>query len=298
MKKYLDVFHPLAECQFCHKEMTVQNLDRHTQTCSKNPEVIDRLKSTEYTCEKCGKTYNMSMSKSIRFCSRSCSSSYSISNYNFSSTKSATCNSCGKEIIIKKNASSKRCKCETCSSFKKIVKDEKIVRVRNKTKDYTCSICGRNFGRKGGAHGAHFKSCSLKHNGSKLSYNYHRKDIRDGYIYLIENKINNKIYIGKKKGNPDDSLSYFGSGISIKRAIDKYGKDNFSKTILERISNGDLNECEKYWINFYKSNIPSIGYNLTPGGDGGPLFVNKKHTDETKEKLRIAGRRRSDLCVS
>ena len=66
-------------------------------------------------------------------------------------------------------------------------------------------------------------------------------------IYEIKNKINGKIYIGQHSS--DELESYWGSGKLIKRAIDKYGIENFKRTILERCSTKDeLNEREKYWI--------------------------------------------------
>lgn len=42
--------------------------------------------------------------------------------------------------------------------------------------------------------------------------------------------INNKIYVGKKSG---DVSTYYGSGKAILNAIKKYGKQNFSKEILD-----------------------------------------------------------------
>ena len=41
---------------------------------------------------------------------------------------------------------------------------------------------------------------------------------RYGYIYKVTNKINNKIYVGKKVGHTFDS-NYLGSGTKIKNAI-------------------------------------------------------------------------------
>lgn len=86
-------------------------------------------------------------------------------------------------------------------------------------------------------------------------------------IYKITNLINKKVYIGKDKNN---NKKYLGSGIYLKRSIKKYGRNNFKKEILEYCYNDiKINNREKYWIKFYKSNNNKYGYNLTDGGDGG-----------------------------
>ena len=49
-------------------------------------------------------------------------------------------------------------------------------------------------------------------------------------IYKTTNLINKKIYIGQDtKNNPN----YLGSGKYFKYALKKYGKENFSKEIIE-----------------------------------------------------------------
>jgi len=40
-----------------------------------------------------------------------------------------------------------------------------------------------------------------------------------GYIYVTIDQKENKVYVGQKKGDPEKSLSYFGSGTIIKRII-------------------------------------------------------------------------------
>ena len=51
------------------------------------------------------------------------------------------------------------------------------------------------------------------------------------YVYIIENDINDKIYIGvHKTDNLDDG--YMGSGLALQRAYKKYGTEHFKKTII------------------------------------------------------------------
>lgn len=60
------------------------------------------------------------------------------------------------------------------------------------------------------------------------------------YIYMTINNITNMKYIGKHYGELDDA--YLGSGTILKRAIEKYGKNNFYKKIL-CITNNEEENC-------------------------------------------------------
>ncbi len=63
-------------------------------------------------------------------------------------------------------------------------------------------------------------------------------------IYKTTNLVNGKFYVGKSKYNDPE---YLGSGIILKKAILKYGIENFNKEILEQCnSDAELNEREKY----------------------------------------------------
>jgi len=101
-------------------------------------------------------------------------------------------------------------------------------------------------------------------------------------IYLTTNNIKGKVYVGKYCGNNE---KYLGSGKYIKRAIKKYGKENFSRIILEdNITDHDyLCEREIYWIDFYDATDPLIGYNLGRGGRAGNY--GHRHTDETIKRM-------------
>lgn len=106
-----------------------------------------------------------------------------------------------------------------------------------------------------------------------------------GFIYITTNHINNKKYIGKKKyDRRNDWEKYLGSGIILKNAINKYGKENFSKEIIEECETlDDLNIREKYWINYYNAIKSDEFYNIASGGDGGDTTIGL--TEEQKKKI-------------
>ena len=92
-----------------------------------------------------------------------------------------------------------------------------------------------------------------------------------GFVYITTNHINDMKYIGQKKYDKENKWkSYLGSGIYLKRAINKYGSENFSKKIIEDCkTKEDLDEREKYWIEYYNAVKSDEFYNIASGGDGG-----------------------------
>lgn len=114
----------------------------------------------------------------------------------------------------------------------------------------------------------------------KLKQN--KQKTKTGFIYIIENKINGKKYVGKTEKSIDERIrdhfiladkkgdKYF----AIHKALNKYGKNNFKiKSFVFPIKT--LNEKEKQFIKDLKSKIP-CGYNMTDGGEGGS-FPGKKN---------------------
>ena len=100
-----------------------------------------------------------------------------------------------------------------------------------------------------------------------------------GRIYIIKNKINNKVYVGQTKVSiklrfqNHLSAARCGRGYTIGKAIRKYGEENFYIELLEECLASELNEREMYWITFYNATDNKFGYNMSLGGN-----VNRKPT--------------------
>lgn len=98
------------------------------------------------------------------------------------------------------------------------------------------------------------------------------------YIYLTTNLINGKKYIGQHYGELKDK--YLGSGVAFTRALNKYGKENFKKEILEITTKEQINEREQYYIALHNAFLDENYYNLTIGGE----TLNVEKINQAKEK--------------
>lgn len=105
-----------------------------------------------------------------------------------------------------------------------------------------------------------------------------------GTIYIIENNVNSKKYIGattqtincrksqyKKAYNNPKVRDY---NYQICTAMRQIGFDNFTFSVIEECDNNILDEREKYWIEYYDS--VKNGYNEALGGKGKPLWTKKQ----------------------
>ena len=108
-----------------------------------------------------------------------------------------------------------------------------------------------------------------------------------GYIYLTTNTVNDRKYIGQHRSSTFDK-NYIGSGVLLLKAIEKYGKENFTTVILEEcLSDAELNEKEVYYISKYDACNSDEFYNIARGGEGHtcePWNAGKKGVQEVTEK--------------
>ena len=119
-----------------------------------------------------------------------------------------------------------------------------------------------------------------------------------GYVYLITNNINGKIYIGETITALSRRFNAHLNGAFNKKnrnyncyfynAIRKYGKSAFTIKLIEKViastkkeAKNKIQSLEKYYIKMYKSNNNKFGYNLDSGGNGGKIV-----SETTKEKQR------------
>ena len=103
-------------------------------------------------------------------------------------------------------------------------------------------------------------------------------------IYKTTNLINGKIYIGKYEGKYN---YYIGSGKIIKRAIEKYGKENFKFEVVDKASSiEELNIKEREWI--AKLDTYKNGYNSSKGDKNMPM----EELTKAKISAKLKGRKK------
>jgi hypothetical protein len=121
-------------------------------------------------------------------------------------------------------------------------------------------------------------------------------------VYCTTNIINGKKYIGSDSNN---NPKYLGSGVYIKKAIKKYGRENFVKVIINEVNNLEImKELEEYWIEyfnayeslmFYNATIHSAGVthfpkdkiiNISQANKGNQYHLGHKQTSYQKEQTR------------
>lgn len=117
--------------------------------------------------------------------------------------------------------------------------------------------------------------------------------MKTGQIYIIKNKINDKVYIGQTTINYLVRFSQHCKPSAMRtrhyklyNAIKKYGTENFYIELVEdMIPIENLSEREIYYIEKFDSF--NSGYNSTKGGDG--RVINKPYDEEVIADLYSKG---------
>ena len=125
--------------------------------------------------------------------------------------------------------------------------------------------------------------------------------MKTGSIYIIKNKLNNKVYIGQTTLEVRERfMSHLKPSVYKKRrtykiynAMNKYGKENFWVEVLEEgIPFELLDEKEIYYIHLYDSY--RCGYNSTMGGDG--RIINKLNNEEEVLEMAKSGKGSKEIA--
>ena len=109
---------------------------------------------------------------------------------------------------------------------------------------------------------------------------------KDYKIYIIQNHINKKIYIGQTSGTIGHRFSQHkykkhNKHSHLYNAFDKYGRDQFYIELLMKDLNLEqANFWEEYYIKIFDSCNRERGYNIMKGGE------NRKLSFETIEKIK------------
>jgi len=116
------------------------------------------------------------------------------------------------------------------------------------------------------------------------------------FVYITTNLINGKQYVGEHSSNDLNYVKtkrYLGSGKILYNAIQKEGRENFKREILEFFATKQeaFDAQEKYIIQF--NTLSPNGYNIDPKGGSRPTYSPSK---ESKEKISKAntGRKLSE----
>lgn len=109
-------------------------------------------------------------------------------------------------------------------------------------------------------------------------------------VYKTTNLLDRKYYIGCHQ---TDNLydGYLGSGKHLKRAIKKYGVENFTREILYSFETKEEMFLKEQELVDKECVEDCASYNLKVGGSGGNpgivgAFKGRTHSEESKEKIR------------
>lgn len=117
-------------------------------------------------------------------------------------------------------------------------------------------------------------------------------------IYKTTNLVNGKIYIGCHKTN-DLNDGYLGSGKLFKKALSKYGVDNFIKEYIHICDTSEAMFSKEREIVNSDFIANAANYNLKIGGSGGFDFINENRLNTFSRDIDCAkkGRSKCDIIL-
>jgi hypothetical protein len=271
----------IKKCKYCKEDIEFDKpyqMGAHVGNCSLN---VNRKSSKHIlnkyilNCQKCNNEYTLELTENNyikgryrKNCSSKCSNSRVITTeHKIKTSKSLKDKNSLKRIKTFEN------KCISCDNYFNTTK---------KNKKCCSETCLKMCRMMNGTNGGFVSSINKK--------NYDSDMIT--YIYALVDEFNNIRYIGKS----NDVYNRFKNHLKES----KYKRTHKEKWINSMILRGYkpsyiiLDEClssdwilmEEFWIAIVKS----WGFNLTNstmGGEGSDGFKGKKHTQETKDKLRL-----------
>lgn len=102
-------------------------------------------------------------------------------------------------------------------------------------------------------------------------------------------------YIGKCRYDRKNGWkTYLGSGVYLKRAIQKYGKENFNRIIIDECnSEEELRDVEEYYISQFNAVESKDFYNIKYTSIGGDTFTNNPNKEWTRllKSINSSGKR-------
>lgn len=96
---------------------------------------------------------------------------------------------------------------------------------------------------------------------------------KTGTIYMIENLVNGKVYVGQTVQKVDRRLhvhkiklqKQYHNNPHLQRAFNKYGENSFKSSVIEKCSISEIDDRERYWIKFFETYTGV--YNIESGGN-------------------------------
>lgn len=228
----------------CTLHSKTTNTLRHEVAVNKKQNDLLQWASEHHTCEHCGKVMTEKFG-SGRFCSRACANVRVHSEEEKQKISDSILNSYPVSLLhTQYNASPKY-----------------------------CMICGKMLSYKQRNHKVCSRECVSEYN--SIYHPNHFKKVIYGknipgrhIVYKVINDFDSRYYIGVRKTDNDESDSYLGSGVIIKRMVKKYGKEHFSRiTLFEYNCSEDAFNKEKELLQ--EALLDENCINIASGGQGG-----------------------------